>query len=456
MSTDEDDQGGRRRPESPRESRMGAGGLLAPFAAAGLPLALADSGGPVGVAAALAYDAVLLVGAALEARGLAKHAPAVERHMATRLVLGIENTIKLRLHNPSDRTLRVVVRDDLPAGWIAEPDELSVVLPPYARREVAYKVVPPKRGRFEFGDLHLRVEGRARLGAAIVRVKSGEPARVYPNVLGPRRYEMAARLGDLKSIGFRSIRLGGGGGEFEQLREYVRGDSFRDLDWKATAKRARPITQVYQQEKSQIVILAIDAGRMMATRLGKVTKLDHAINAALLLAYVALRKGDRVGLVVFADVVKTFVAPGRGPGQYRKLLEALYGIEAEVTYVDFRRFVEFTKMRLKRRALLVMFSDLLDEAHAKPLADHAVLLRQRHLPVCVTMRDAVASRLAEAEPARAEDVYRRAAAADVIAEREAVKLKLGKAGVGLVEAPPGELAVATVNKYLEIKARHAL
>ncbi len=436
--------------------KWSAGPRLAPLAVAGLPVALLDGGSGLGVAAALAYDAALLVGSAIEARGLGRVAPTVERRMDARLVLGVENRITLKLHNPSPRRLRVAIRDDLPAGWTAEPGELFVELPPYARREVTYTVVPGRRGRFAFGDVHLRVEGSARLGAAIVRVDASEEARVYPNVLGPRRYEMAARLGDLRYVGFRNVRRAGGGGELEQLREYVRGDPYRDVDWKSTAKRLRPVTRVYQQERSQQVLLAIDAGRMMATRLGEISKLDHAINAALLLAYVALRQGDRVGLVVFGDVVKSFVAPGRGPGQYRKLLEALYHVEAEVTYVDFRRLVEHIQIRVPRRALLVMFSDLLDETHARPLVEHAALLRRKHLPVCVTMHDPVAGDLAGRPASRPEEVFRRAAAADVIAERESLKAHLRKSAVGLVEAPPGELAVATVNRYLEIKAKHLL
>jgi len=439
-----------------RASKWTAGPRLAGFAAGGLPIALLDGGTGLGLGAALAYDAVLLVGAAVEARRLAKDTPSVERRMDARLVLGVPNRITLKLHNPSKRRLRVVVRDDLPPGWVSDPEETVVVLPPYARREVSYTVVPSRRGKFEFGDVHLRLEGAARLGAAVVRVEAGEEARVYPNVLGPRRYEIAARLGDLRYEGFRNIRRAGGGGEFDQLREYVRGDPYRDLDWKSTAKRLRPVTRVYQQEKSQQVLIAIDAGRMMATRLGEISKLDHAINAALLLAYVALRQGDRVGLVVFADVVKSFVAPGRGPGQYRKLLEALYQVEAQVTYVDFRRLVEFVRIRVPRRALLVMFSDLLDETHARPLVEHAALLRKKHLPVCVTMHDPVAGDLAAREANRVDEVYRRAAAADVIAERESLKAHLRKSAVGLVEAPPGELSVATVNRYLEIKAKHQL
>jgi len=442
--------------ERDRRSKWTAGPRLAGFAAAGVPLALIDGGSGLGLATALAYDAVLLVGAGVEARRLAKDAPTVERRMDARLVLGVDNRITLRLHNPTGRRVHVAIRDDLPPGWEAEPDELEVTLPPYARREVSYTVVPSRRGRFEFGDVHLRLQGSTRLGAAIVRVDAAEEARVYPNVLGPRRYEMAARLGDLRHVGFRNVRRAGGGGEFEQLREYVRGDPYRDVDWKSTAKRLRPVTRVYTQERSQQVIIAIDAGRMMATRLGDISKLDHAINAALLLAYVALRQGDRVGLIVFADVVRGFVPPGRGQGQYRKLLEALYHVEAQATYVDFRRLVEMVQIRVPRRALLVLFSDLLDETHARPLVEHATILRRKHLPVCVTMHDPAAETLADRPAGRVDEVYRRAAAADVLAEREALKAHLRKSAVGLVEAPPGELSVATVNRYLEIKARHRL
>lgn len=432
------------------------GSRLAILAAGGLPLAFLDGGTGLGLGAAALFDAALVAAAALEARALARRAPEVERRMDSRLVVGVENRITVHLRNPDARAIRVTVRDDLPPGWEADPPELSLELPGHARRELSYTVVPPKRGRFRFGSLHLKLEGTARLGASIVKVPASADARVFPNVLGPRRYELAARLGDLAAEGFRAIRKAGGGGEFEQLREYVSGDAYRDLDWKSTAKRQRPVTRVFEQERSQTVLLAIDAGRMMATRLGRISKLDHAINAALLLGWVALRKGDRVGLVVFGDQVHQFVAPGRGQAQYRKILDALYAIEAEDTFVDFRRLVEFVQIRQRKRALLVMFSDLLDEAHAMPLAEHAALLRRRHLAVCVTMHDPVAERLADAPVEDAKAAYMRAAAADLLAEREHVKAHLQKSGVQLVEAPPGELAVATVNRYLAIKARHSL
>jgi uncharacterized protein (DUF58 family) len=440
------------------KARFAPGPALAPAALCGLPLAFAPE--PWGLAAGLAWDAAVVVGAAIEGRRLATLTPEVERRTEPRLLVGVPNRITIRLRNATDRRVRVRVRDDFPAGWAADPPELAIELPPWAEREVEYAVVPPRRGTARFGDVHLRIEGGLGLGAAIVEVAAAREVRVYPHLLRPRRDAAAARLGILRAEGFRSVRIAGSAGEFEQLREYVRGDPFRDLDWKSSAKRRRPITRVFQQERSQLVVVALDVGRMMASRVSgpdargvALTKLDHAVHAALLLAYVALRSGDRVGLVVFADAVRTFLPPARGAAQYRRMLEALFDVEAESTYVDFRRFVEHVRRRVPRRALLVVLTDLLDEAHARPLADHAAALRLRHLPLCVTLRDAEVERMAEMPVGAAAEAYRRAAAADLLAERAAVKAHLQKAGIAIVEAPAGELAVAAVRRYLELRAK---
>jgi uncharacterized protein (DUF58 family) len=463
------------------EVRWALGRRLPAFAGLGLPVALLDGGTGLGLLTALAYDGALMLGAAFEARRLARRAPEVSRDVGRRLVVGIENEIAIDVHNPSGESITIRVRDDLPPGWEAEPQELAITVPPHARRRLTYTVIPPERGRVEFGDLHVRIDGRARLGTVIAKTPARCEARVYPNILGAQRYELAAHLGDLRHVGFREVRRAGGGGEFEQLREYVDGDSLRDIDWKSTAKRRRPITRTYQQERSQQVMIAIDAGRLMATRLTDqekakrlrsgagsaglvdegeskvaISKLDHAINAALLIAYVALRKGDRVGLILFSDVVHRFVPPKRGPGQYRAILEALYDAQASATYVDFRRLVEFIKLRVPKRALLMLFSDLVDESQAGALVEHVPLLRRKHLPVCITMEDHIARDLAESPATSVKSAYRRAAAADVLAERRVLEAHLRKNAVDLVEAPPGELSIATVNKYLEIKARNRL
>ena len=414
--------------------------------------------GPAGLLFGLGYTALLALAAVYEARVLAGALPALARRVEPRLLVGVENQVVLRIQNQTGLNLRATVRDDFPDAFEPDPDavEAPIALAPHARAELRYRVTPKERGRYHFGALHVRLEGLFALGAAIATLPAREAVRVFPNLRGPKRYELAARLGSLHSVGVRTVRRAGGGGEFEQLREYVSGDSLREIDWKATAKRNRPVTRVHGQEQSQTVLIALDAGRMMATKLDELTKLDHAIHAALLLAYVALRSGDRVGVVVFADDVLTFVPPNRGRNQYRRILEALATVEASPSYVDFRRLSAFVRARVPRRALLVVFSDLLDDSQALPLAEQAAALRAKHLPLCVTMNDPVADALAFAPATSAQDVYRRAAAAALLEDRDAIRVHLRKAGVGLIEAPAAELAVATVNRYLDIKSRHAL
>lgn len=400
--------------------------------------------------------AVLLGLAFVEHALLARALLHLERLTDARFVIGEGNQVTLKLHNAGATPLQLTLRDDYPDGWLASTPELSLTLAGHQRATLQYSVVPPRRGRFAFGDVHVRLEGRFGLGAMLATVSARSAANVYPNVRAPGRYELAARLGVLATVGVRASKRSGGSGELDHLREYVRGDAFRDLDWKSTAKRLRPMTRVYEQENSQTVILAIDCGRMMATQLGTLTKLDHAINAGLLLAFAALRQGDRVGLLVFAEDVHAFVPPARGQAQYQRILEALFAAEARPVSVEFRRLAELVRTRVPRRSLLVLFSDLLDASHALPLAEHAKALRGKHLALCVTLDDVVARALAEAKPVHDSDVYPRAAAADLLEEREAVKLHLTRSGVQLVEAPPGEIAVATVNRYLEIKASRAL
>jgi uncharacterized protein (DUF58 family) len=412
--------------------------------------------GDLGIAAGLLWNGALIAAALREARSLRAALPAVARKLDARLLVGTANAVRVKLHNTSPMSLRFALRDDPPDSFAVDREELEGELPPFARQELHYDVTPDRRGRFAFGALHLRLEGRLALGAAIATVPAEQACRVFPNLRAPRRYELAARLGQLHRVGVRPVREPGQGGEFEQLREYVSGDSYRSIDWKATAKRRRPVTRVHGREQSQQVVIALDAGYSMAARQDSLGKLDHAINAALMVSYVALRSGDKVGLIVFAQEVLIYVPPQRGHAQYRRILEALADVVASPAYVDFRRLTEFVRARLPRRALLVIFSDLQGEQQIKPLCDQAAVLRAKHLPLCVSVSDPVATTLAVAEVGSDEQAYRRVAAAALLEDREAAKAQLRKAGVGLVEAEASKLAVAAVNRYLAIKSRHAL
>jgi uncharacterized protein (DUF58 family) len=433
--------------------RFTPGRLLPWLLCALLPLCALGS---VGVLAACSGDLLLLLLALLESRWLRRHAPRIARRIPERFALGAQNRVLIDVHSLSPAALRGELQDDVPAELEVDTERLRFTLPAHAELELAYHASARRRGQYAFGDLHLRLDGALGLGAAIVSQPAAASVRVYPNLRGPRRYELARQRGALHSVGVRAARKLGSGGEFEQLREYVPGDALRDLDWKATAKRLRPITRVHGQEHSQSVLIALDAGRLMATPLAGLTKLDHAIHAALLLAWVAGRVGDRVGLLVFAQDVLRFVPPGRGHAQYLRILDALYAIEASDAYVDFRALAEFVRRRVSRRSLLLLFSDLLDESQALPLAAELPKLRRKHLPLCITLSDPVTEALSEAPARDPTQVYLRAAAADLMAERALVKVQLSRAGVSVLEASADGLAVAAVNRYLEIKQKRML
>lgn len=443
-------------PPTTKVPRFSAGPRLALFAAVGLPLAMLGSGSALGLFAAMFWNLLLLTAAWMSYRSLRKKVPLVERSSPGRLVVGQESKIEILVRNRSDSTMTVTIRDDVPPEWNPQPKDLTLTLPPFARRTVSYQVCPTERGRYALGNLDIRCDDRMGLGATVCSVESEEQVGVYPNIMGPRRFELASRLGDLSSIGVRNIRKLGGGGEFAQLREYVFGDSFKDVDWKATAKRRRPVTKVLQQERSQQVILLVDAGRTMDVQSGGLTKLDHAINAALLLSWVGLRQGDRVGLVVFADDVVRFVPPGKGAAHYRRILEGVFEIQSESTYSDFGRLTRFLRTRVKKRSMLIMFSDLLDEEHAHPLVKHLSALKPKHLPVCVSLTDPITERDAQAPVREVHDAYRRAAASDLLEERRYTRLLLSKSAVPLVEADRSDLAIHAVNRFLELKARSVL
>jgi uncharacterized protein (DUF58 family) len=382
--------------------------------------------------------------------------PGLVREAPLRLSLGADNWVALQLHNHSPLRLRGRICDDAPEVFECTPSELVFDLAPLTQSSLGYAVRVRRRGRYRFGSLHMRVDGPLGLGALIATRVSNAEVRVYPSPHGPQRYELALRRGALSGVGIRRAGRPGGAGELDQLREYVPGDALRDLAWKASAKRLHPITRVHGQEQSQTVMIALDAGRLMAAPLGELRKLDHAIHAALLLAWVALRAGDAVGIVVFEQEVLTSVLPARGRAQYRRILESVYAVEASDAYVDFRALTSFVRSRVPRRSLLLLFSDLFEESQARPLSAELPKLRPKHVPLCVSLRDSVTSQLAQAPATHVSEVYLRAAASDLVAERALTKRQLTRAGVQVLEASAHELSVETVNRYLEIKRQRVL
>src|SRR5262249_49141865 len=243
------------------------------------------------------------------------------------------------------------------------------------------RLCPPARGTFSLGTVSLRCGGPLGLAWADRTVPAGEAVQVYPNLLEVRRYEALVRATLVRSGGYRTRRLPGAGREFSHYREYTVDDDYRHINWKATARRGKPITAVFESEHSQDIIFCLDIGRMMAARVGNLTKLDHAINAVLMLSHVSQTFQDNLGLLVFSHSVHRYLPPAKGRGQHAHFLQAIYSVQPELCYVNYREAFQYLIARHPKRALTMIFTDLLDNVVSAEYRDAARLLRQFHLPL---------------------------------------------------------------------------
>ena len=427
--------------------------LLALALVAAAPLAL----GGVSLAFVWVSVGVALVAAALVAVDMrATPRPSslpVRRFAEPQLSLGAPNRIELRIADPFARALRVTVRDDVPAAFDVDRRRTEVDVPAHGEARVAYVARPRHRGTFRFGDVHLRVRGPFDLLERQGSVAASAEARVYPDLREIRRYEVTLRRGLAYDAGQRRARIAGGGGVFERLREHQPDDDPRSISWKATAKRGRPITVEHETERQQRVLVLLDAGRMMSSTLGGLTKLDHAVNTALMLAYVATAKGDEVGLLGFADDVRAYVVPRRGRAQFLRITEELRRIEVTTTEADPLRALEFLRARAARRSLVVLFTDLVSEEASRALVAAVTRLAGGNVVLCCLLSDPQLDAVAERTPASTEELYERVVAENVIDARARAIATLRQHGVHVIDVPAERLTVATIQRYLELKKR---
>lgn len=406
---------------------------------------------------ALAGGLALLVMLVLDWRtAVSPTALAVERRHDPRLYLGADNLVRLVIHNRARRAVTVQLRDTPPVEFQSSAVILAGVAPAAGTVELSYTTRPLARGSYAFGVIVLRWRGPYGLLWRQRTFQSLAEVPVYPNLLEVQKYDLLARRGLLQEMGLRNARLLGRGTEFESLREYQPDDDYRRINWKATARRRKPVTTQYETERSQRLIIMLDAGRMMMTRIGDLTRLDTAVNAALLLCHVALKRGDRVGLLSFAESVQGFAPPRAGRTQFHRITEQLYDVRPQPIESDYR--AAFTRLRsvLHGRALVVMFTDLNDPDVAKRIASYMLGLARYHLPLCATLRDPAIDQASQAIPQAGRDLYRKVVAGRLLEDRALVLDQLTRGGVLTVDAPADRLTPATINRYMELKERALL
>ncbi len=426
------------------------------FALGLMPLALVVQV-PAMLWAVEAFDVGLLILVLLDFR-LAAGASAVtlERRVGLRLAIGEREPVTLRAQNATASGLVVQVRDEPPLAFAAEGRLVRFLLPPRGRAEGAYWVTPPARGDYTFTGFTVRVAGSLGLVQRQWRVPQATAVQVYPNFRLAARMDLMGRRSHLLRTGLHTLRRRGEGRTFESLRDYVPGDEIRHIDWKATARRGKIIVREYEVERHQNVFLMVDAGRMMTAQVANLTKMDYAVNAALLVAHAAIGQGDKVGLMVFADEVLAYLSPRGGKRQIVQVLEALYGARPSLVEPDYGVAFRYLAARRLQRALVLVFTDLVDARASARLLRHVGALTPHHLPLLVAIADPTLERYARAMPTAVRTVYRQAVARDLLEDRaEALRGITARGGLAL-DVPPEGLNLAVVNRYLDVKRRGLL
>lgn len=381
--------------------------------------------------------------------------PGVHRDRPGRLSQGVSRSVKVALLNRGDRDLRIQVRDQTPLEWESAPI-MRCKVNRGAYLKLDYRIRPAERGLFRFGNISLRVEGPLGLLFCSVAINAGEEVKVFPNLPAFHYQDLSIYRKRTGHQGLVSLKLKGPGREFESLREYVEGDDPRKIHWKATARLDRPIVQEYMAERNQNIMIIIDAGRLMCSRSEGKTKLDHALEAAIRLIHAALAGDDLAGILVFNDRILTFIPPKKGPGQLQLILDATVSLTPKLVEPQYEKALLLFKSKVKKRSLVVLFTDLLDEVASENLLTSLALLRPTHLPLCVAVRDSEWDSLLKQRPEDAAGIYKRAVLHETLRQRHMGLKGLVKKGALALDLIPSELSAKTLERYMEVKRRGLL
>jgi uncharacterized protein (DUF58 family) len=412
---------------------------------------------PVLAIVAVVYHAALV---AIVARDLAllpgRTGYAVRRLTPEPFSLGEPEEVTVLVENPAAAGLMAKVADHAPAALRPEPRELAGRFDRDGRLSVRYRTKSPRRGAYRFGPIDLQVWREDGWWRRQLRVSLGHEVAVFPNIVAIKRIQLTLRRGLRAMAGMRRARPPGASTAFAGLRDYVRGDDVRRVSWSATARRDRPVVVEVEAERGQQVMIALDCGRLMTAPAGDLDKLDHAVNAALMLAWIAQAYGDRVGLMTFDDRITGFLKPERGSLQLRRITEALYSIQPQSVEPDFGHAMTHLALRLGRRSMVVILTDVQDPESSKELMAHCLRLAARHLVLVVAMSDPAMVEARDAPVTTSARAYEWAAAEEFMSSRRESFDLLRRGGVLGLDVVAGRLSPSLVERYLELKERALL
>ncbi len=376
------------------------------------------------------------------------------RLLPDRLSNGDDNDIYWEIDNHYPYAISTTVVDELPIQFQLRDNAFLCRLAPAQSQRVRYALHPTERGQYWFGALN--VFAATPIGFVQRRYQfetQGKTVAVYPSFLQMRQYELLAATNRLHEYGIKRIRRIGQSMEFEQIREYVSGDDYRNVNWKASARRNDIMVNQYQDEKSQPVVSIIDKGRVMRMPFEQLSLLDYAINAALVIANIALKKGDKAGLMTFSHQIGSIVLPDRRGKQLNDIQETLYKEETDFLETDYEKLFVAVRRNLNHRCLLLLYTNFESLSALHRQLPYLRRLSASHLLVVIFFENTELRHLINASADSIEAIYQKTIAEKLAFEKRQIVKELLAHGIQPILTTPQHLTVNTINKYLELKAR---
>lgn len=382
-----------------------------------------------------------------------KQVISVDREMSEQLSLGDVNNIKLTISSTYTIPLDVEVIDELPYQLQKRDSSFSFSLSPNGVRTVLYTIEPKERGVYEFGNVNVFVSSALGLVQRRYSVDKKMEVGVYPSILQMRKHDFQVFNKSSNAQGVKKMRRLGNTNEFEQIKEYVKGDNYRHINWKATSRRSKLMVNQYQDEKSQQIYFVIDKSRSMKMPFEGLTLLDYAINSSLVMSNVALKKGDKAGLITFSDKIGTQLKATKNSAQLKRIMELLYTQKTQFLEANYELLYQSVRQTVKGRSLLIMYLNFESFYSLKRALPVLRRLNKSYLVVVVFFENTEISKATKIDCDTVSDVYLKTFAQKFTYEKKVMVQELRKFGIQSILSKPEELSVNSINKYLELKSR---
>ncbi len=376
----------------------------------------------------------------------------IERNYPEKLSNGDENDLSISIKNGYPFKVLVKVLEEIPIQFQYRDFQHSLTLNPDEKRDLSYSLRPTERGKYIFGKCNVLVQ-RYGLIARRFQLDEERILACYPSFIQLRKYSLLATTNRLTEVGVKKLRRVGNTMEFELIKEYVPGDDYRFINWKATAKVNKVMVNQYQEEKSQPIYSLIDLSRNMRMPFEELTLLDYAINASLVLSNISIIKQDRAGILTFSNAIGTHVPAQRNNRQMQKISEALYHIKTEFKEAEFGRLYSYVRRQINQRSLLFLYTNFETIDAMQRQLPYIRLLNKSHIVVVVIFKNTELTQMADVSGENVREIYNQIIAEKLVYEKNLIVQKLQRNGLQVILTEPQNLTVNSINKYLQIKAR---